>query len=139
LLVYEVQQSSDLTYRVWDWDRPATAARPLHIEKSLAVYNPNSSGNLLPPPPKAEDGSFQNLITCDYFSLDLLVAETKPIALDTERESFHAITVIEGCGRLVGSGWSLDLARFASALVPAAAGAYTFLPCGASRALKASV
>jgi mannose-6-phosphate isomerase len=33
LLVYEVQQTSDWTYRVYDWGRPATEKRPLHIEK----------------------------------------------------------------------------------------------------------
>ena len=33
----EVQQTSDVTYRVYDWDRPASAARPLHCEESFAV------------------------------------------------------------------------------------------------------
>jgi len=33
----EVQQTSDVTYRVYDWDRPASAARPLHREESFAV------------------------------------------------------------------------------------------------------
>jgi mannose-6-phosphate isomerase len=40
LLLYEVQQTSDLTYRVFDWNRPASAGRPLHIEQSVAVTNP---------------------------------------------------------------------------------------------------
>src|ERR671927_1165823 len=40
LLLYEVQQSSDTTYRVYDWDRPASAGRELHVEQSVAVTNP---------------------------------------------------------------------------------------------------
>ena len=46
LLVYEVQQTSDLTYRVFDWDRPQTNGRVLHIEKSIAVTNPQSQGKI---------------------------------------------------------------------------------------------
>lgn len=33
----EVQQTSDVTYRVYDWDRPASPARPLHRAQSFAV------------------------------------------------------------------------------------------------------
>ena len=43
LLIYEVQQTSDLTYRVFDWNRPATPGRMRHIEKSLAVADPSAS------------------------------------------------------------------------------------------------
>ena len=40
LLLYEVQQSSDITYRVYDWDRPASAGRELHVEQAVAVTDP---------------------------------------------------------------------------------------------------
>ena len=40
LVLYEVQQSSDITYRVYDWDRPASAGRQLHIEQAVAVTDP---------------------------------------------------------------------------------------------------
>lgn len=40
LFLYEVQQTSDITYRVYDWDRPQSAGRKLHIEQSLAVTDP---------------------------------------------------------------------------------------------------
>ena len=40
LLLYEVQQTSDITYRVFDWNRPMTRGRILHIDKSLAVADP---------------------------------------------------------------------------------------------------
>src|ERR1043165_9632347 len=42
LLVYEVQQTSNWTYRVYDWGRPASEGRPLHIEKSIKVTKTRS-------------------------------------------------------------------------------------------------
>ena len=61
LLIYEVQQSSDLTYRVYDWDRPVTGTRKLHIEESMVVLDPDAAGNVLPTgyaPPLEEKNSF---------------------------------------------------------------------------------
>lgn len=138
LLVYEVQQTSDVTYRVYDWGRPATGDRPLHIDKSLVVSNPAARGDLLPPPP-LPDGGCQTLVTCPYFTLELLSAQQNSIDLDTRRESFHAITLISGRALLEGAGWSLHLERFATAVIPAACGAYTFNPDGPCQALKSSV
>lgn len=37
LTLCEVQQTSDITYRLYDWDRPASVARPLHRNEALAV------------------------------------------------------------------------------------------------------
>ncbi|MBL8693852.1 MAG: class I mannose-6-phosphate isomerase [Planctomycetes bacterium] len=37
LTICEIQQTSDVTYRVYDWDRPASPARPLHRAQSFAV------------------------------------------------------------------------------------------------------
>ena len=50
LLLYEVQQASDTTYRVYDWDRPAGAGRQLHVEESVAVTNPQNTPERTPPP-----------------------------------------------------------------------------------------
>ena len=40
VLVYEIQQPSDITYRCDDWGRPPSAGRPLHIEQSLVCVRP---------------------------------------------------------------------------------------------------
>jgi len=50
LLLYEVQQSSDTTYRVYDWDRPASAGRKLHVEESVAVTDPRKGALKSPAP-----------------------------------------------------------------------------------------
>lgn len=138
LLVYEVQQTSDLTYRVFDWNRPASAGRALHIEKSLAVADLNAVPQFIPPPHLETHGR-QLLCSSAYFTLDFLSALDAPLTLDTQGESFHALTVIAGSARLVSAQNELTLERFQTALVPAESGEYMLEPMmGTCRALVAS-
>jgi mannose-6-phosphate isomerase len=138
LLVYEVQQVSDITYRVYDWDRPASDGRPLHIEKSIAVADAALSGRLLSAQP-LKDGQSRELAACEYFRLELLSAQASPAAFDPQGETFHLLTAIEGQARLEGDGWGHSLARFETAVVPASAGAYRVIPEGGMKILVASV
>jgi mannose-6-phosphate isomerase len=140
LLVYEVQQTSDWTYRVYDWGRPAGPERPLHLDKSIAAAKPELEGKLLAAPATAgPDGSLSELVRCDYFILELLCAASRPLELETGGGSFHALTLIEGAAALSGQGWSLELERFQTALVPASAGAYRLEAKDSCRALRARV
>jgi len=137
LLVYEVQQTSDWTYRVYDWGRPQTEKRPLHIEKSIQVARADSRAPILSMP-ECGDGAQQTLVECEYFTLEILCAPTKSIHLDTKRESFHAITVIEGKAALQAGDESLELDKFQTAVIPASVGSYQFQPLTNCRALKSS-
>lgn len=138
LLIYEVQQTSDLTYRVYDWGRPQTEKRPLHIEKSIAVTQVDSKTPIIPMP-ECADGTQQTLVECEYFTLEILCASTKNIALNTKRESFHAITLIEGKAVLRAGDGSLQLDKFQTAVIPASVGNYQFQPLTDCRALKSSL
>lgn len=139
LLIYEVQQTSDLTYRVFDWNRPAVPGRVLHIEKSVAAADPAAAPSMR----RATDGGDgeRTLLTaCPFFTLELLAGQ-RPIALDTAGQTFHALTVIEGTAEVaaVGPGASLVLRRYESAVVPAACGPYRLTPGPGCKVLKASV
>jgi mannose-6-phosphate isomerase len=137
LLVYEVQQTSDWTYRVYDWGRPATEKRPLHIEKSIRATRADFTPLILPPPATG-DGTRHVLVESNYFTLEMLSAESSPIELNTEGQTFHAITIIEGEARLqAGEEW-VELAKFQTAIVPAQTGSYRFQPLVDCRALKSS-
>jgi mannose-6-phosphate isomerase len=137
-LVYEVQQTSNITYRIFDWNRPASAGRALHLEQAVAVTNPQSTGRLQPIGDLRPDDQRQ-LIQCPYFTLELLTAQSQSLALDTHGASFHAITVIDGQGAIECEGERIVLHRFETVLVAAKAGAYRLQPIGSVRALKASV
>ena len=138
LIIYEIQETSDLTYRVWDWDRPQSAGRVLHIEKSLAVADAASQAEPHPLPP-ISDGEMAVLTHCPYFTLQRLEAQSSHFELDTRSESFHAITVIAGCAEINSGGEQLRLDQYQSALIPATSGKYTLTPIGYFSLLKASV
>ena len=138
LFVYEVQQVSDITYRVFDWNRPTTSGRKLHIEQSLAVIDPDATGKPVPRPPFI-DGHTARLVECPYFALDLLTAETTPLHLATQGKTFHALTVIEGQVRIEGEGWSQVFDRLQTAVIPANSKPYQVHPMTHASILKASV
>jgi mannose-6-phosphate isomerase len=138
LLVYEVQQTSDWTYRVYDWGRPATEKRPLHIEKSIRTTRTDFTAPILPPP-TVGDGTRHMLVECEYFNLEMLSAASNRIELDTKSESFHTLTIIEGKALLNAGDERAELEKFQTAVVPAQVGSYQFQPLTECRALKSSV
>ncbi|MBL8102085.1 MAG: class I mannose-6-phosphate isomerase [Anaerolineales bacterium] len=138
MLIYEIQQTSDITYRVYDWGRPETEKRKLHIEKALAVSNPKASTSVLPMSEIA-DGEVEMLTQCEYFKLETIAVEKSTAALDTLGESFHGLTVIEGQVQVSAESEAFVLNRFDTLLIPACCGAYQIKPLAKSRVLKASV
>ena len=137
-LVYEVQQTSNITYRIFDWNRPASAGRALHIEQSVAVTNPQGTGHIQPIGDLRPNDQRQ-LVQCPYFTLELLTAQTQPVTLNTHGVSFHALTIIDGQGTIECAEERITLKRFETVLIAAKAGAYQLGPIGSVRALKASV
>ncbi|HSM23400.1 MAG TPA: hypothetical protein VK856_00885, partial [Anaerolineaceae bacterium] len=114
-IIYEIQQNSDVTYRVYDWDRPPSTGRPLHIEKSIAVTDLNHEIRLH----QAKDLLTQNIFLCDYFSLDLHRSHNQSLDFNPNGDSFHAITVIEGTACLNSTNDQFPIEQFESVLVPA--------------------
>jgi len=101
--LYEVQQSSNTTYRLYDWNRVGADGRPreLHVEKSLLSID----GSL--PAPKPTDA-----VECPFFSFRQLdLAGTVSFAPSA---AYTAIFVADGDARANGE----PLARGVSALVP---------------------
>ncbi len=138
LLIYEIQQTSDLTYRVYDWGRPQTDTRKLHIDKALAVSNSKATTSVLHML-QVNDGEAKTLTQCKYFKLETISVEKKKIELDTLAESFHGLTVIEGQIQISTGNEAFVLKKFETLLIPAICGAYQIQPLEKSRVLKASV
>ncbi|HET9662206.1 MAG TPA: type I phosphomannose isomerase catalytic subunit [Thermomicrobiales bacterium] len=138
LFIYEVQQSSDLTYRVSDWGRPAGAGRALHIEQSARAAKLELRPQFAPMVKRLPNGSFP-VLSCEYFALELVDSDGVAIERDTEDRSFAAVTVIEGSAVVATGGDRLTLGRYESAIVPAACGPYVLEGSGSFRALVSSV
>jgi mannose-6-phosphate isomerase len=139
LLLYEVQQSSDTTYRVYDWDRPASAGRKLHVEESVAVTDPRK-GAAVHPAPELSGTAAAAALVCPYFKLDVVRLGVDAFEGDTRGETFHLLTVTEGEGEVSCGGEAVRLAKYETALVAGGAGAYRVrADAGGARLLRAAV
>lgn len=111
ILLYEIQQSSDVTYRFWDWDRRDKAGnpRPLHWQQACDVARVDLQLN--PTQGEAEQtegGCVTRYLDTTYFTLEKrTVAGSMPLP---RREGFQYLTAL-GDGRLVCGGETLSFAR----------------------------
>jgi mannose-6-phosphate isomerase len=140
LLLYEIQQASDTTYRAYDWDRPTSAGRRLHIEESVEVATAKPARALTRPEVVGPTGAAR-AVSCDYFDLDLVrvSAETALVA-DTAARTFHIVTAVAGGGELRSGDETARLGRFETALVAATAGHYTTIAIdGTATLLRAAI
>lgn len=113
-LICEIQQNSNLTYRVYDYGRRDKEGntRPLHIEKALEV---SDLGRYQPPTlPEGVLGK------SPYFHVEKHTVKGV-ITLATTQESFHALTCVCGSGTIEGQPFTAGDTFF----VPATHGAYT--------------
>jgi mannose-6-phosphate isomerase len=137
LVIAEIQQSSDVTYRLFDWNRTGTNGRPreLHIEQGLDVID-FAAGPIEPMRPVQTDRpDVQRLVDCDKFILDRWCFE-RPQALGGD-ERFHIVMVLEGACQLEGDPSGQNLTAGETALIPASLGTITITPAGSAVLLDA--
>lgn len=128
LLIYEIQQSSDLTYRLYDWGRMGLDGKPrdLHIEKGVQVANLDALPKIVPT--GSNPAQIVEIVRSPYFTTLLYqmnAANGREMALDTEGQRFHILTCIEGGVTVSAGADSITLDKGRTALMPANVGAYT--------------
>ena len=116
ILLAEIQENSNTTYRVYDYGRRDKDGnlRPLHTERALAV----STLSPAPAAKRPEEGEDVLLASCPYFTCRRLRVEGEACIL-LDEESFRSLLVTEGEGELIMEGKTLSLARGDSIFVPA--------------------
>ncbi|MCU0483969.1 MAG: class I mannose-6-phosphate isomerase [Chloroflexi bacterium] len=138
LLIYELQQPSDITYRVYDWGRPTTAGRKLHHAEAEASVDPAAAVAILHPAPAAGPTT---VLRCLHFALDLVDLAGGALRLDPAGRSVHCLTVAEGRVTVSGGGsgdpWRFERGRLETLVVPAGAGMYEIAASGTARVLLA--
>lgn len=135
LLIYEIQQSSDTTYRLYDWGRVGLDGKPrtLHIDKGVQVANLESLPEIIHT--GDQSGEIIEIVRSEYFTT-LLYQLREPLALDTGLQHFHILTCIEGQAQVQYAGESLTLDSGRTVLIPASLGAYTL--AGTARVLNSA-
>ena len=128
LMVAEVQQSSNLTYRVYDYGRVGADGRPreLHIDKALAVARreppkdpcrPDRTGRAV------AGGRIQPLFSCDKFTTETRTVEGE-MADSVSPESFVSLLVLAGEGTIKHGGETYPVKKGQSVFLPAGLGDY---------------
>lgn len=121
LIIAEIQQNSDITYRVYDYGRP----REIHVEKSLDVIDFSLKPERLAEDYKEEPGyKFTSLCKNQYFSIDKCVVDTN-YTNSTNGDNFVILTVVEGSGKVTGNSYTETIEKGDSILLPASLGKYT--------------
>ena len=131
LLLFEVQQTSDITYRLYDWDRvdaKTKLPRQLHINEGLACAD-FQRGPCYPvgPAVAVRDGvRHEGLVTCDYFTLERLTSAV-PFRVGSPTQC-RAVVCVSGSGELECAGSRYPLRTGDVYLLPAELGTAMVLP-----------
>lgn len=127
MLVYELQQFSDLTYRLHDWDRLENGRpRALHIEQSIEVADLAPFERHTIEPVVLSDAGVKRVCfaATRHFAGEILTIVSAS-AEQTTGASFHTLTALRGEGNIVyGEGRLMPLIAGESVVVPASLGSY---------------
>lgn len=122
IVLCEVQQSSDVTYRVYDWNRVDKNGKPrqLHKDKALDVINLESSKKVY----NYENiDQNTNIYNSDIFNIDMIKVEGENGAT-SNRETFYAYIVLEGEGSITTTNFEKKVEKGDTFLIPAELGEY---------------
>jgi mannose-6-phosphate isomerase len=136
LLVAEIQQASDTTYRLYDWGRigPDGKPRPLHVEPALAVTDHSAIEIQTQQPSKTNQIGVECLVNCDKFVLNRWTL-TDGQALNGD-ERFHILTVLHGHLEIAALNVTTQVARGQTALLPASLDRVQLRPQGSTILLE---
>ncbi|VUW95920.1 putative mannose-6-phosphate isomerase GmuF [Streptococcus constellatus] len=126
ILILETQQSSDTTYRVYDFDRKDAKGnlRELHLEKSIDVLNIGAPANSRPVTVKADDLTSTLLVASDFFAVYKWEVSGK---VNIEKTAAYSlVSVLAGQGVLTVDGEKYPIAKGDHFILPSDVKAWTF-------------
>lgn len=121
IVIAEIQQNSNTTYRIYDYGRIGVDGKPreLHVDKALDVTD------LVPAPDYnfADNGECgELLVKCDYFTVRKLTANTE---LNADSSSFHSVLLLSGSANIeYGDGENITIKKGETIFIPAGLGEY---------------
>jgi len=139
LVVFEIQQNSDVTFRLYDWDHldPKTGKmRSLQVDKAMACID-FAEGPVRPVMPVVETKTpveRERLFHCEHFSLWRLRGQSSFTVGAADIP--HLLVCVGGSGEVEQAGSTYAVAKGDVFLLPAMIGACTFLPRSAVNLLE---
>lgn len=118
----EVQQNSDTTYRIYDWDRRGADGHPreLHLDKALQVLNPHLRGIKQEAKKISEQSDFTlwSVLACPYFNVKRLNL-SGAYSLASQNTSFQILFCLSGEGTIAVDGTKEFFKAGMTYLIPA--------------------
>jgi mannose-6-phosphate isomerase len=137
-VLVEIQQTSDITYRISDWNRqaPGSAKRELHLDLALDAidFSETEKRKKIKKEPKLNET--QNLVNCDYFNTNLLLFNKRIIKEYFFHDSFVIYICLDGEFLIHCDGSSERVARGETILLPAMIREVALEPAGQSQLLE---
>lgn len=120
-LIAEIQQNSNVTYRVYDYGRIGSDGkeRELHIDKAKAVTKCT--------PPKRDNDFGSHLVSCDYFTVDKYVLDgklEKKMSGTVDTTSFASVLVLDGKGTIRAGAEVMEVKKGDSIFMEAGTGKF---------------
>lgn len=118
VIIYELQQDSDITYRLYDWGR---TDRQIHLEKGLKSIDTRYHSMTVTHPELVSHGHYQSatLVASEFFRSEL-VHITLPTRMPASSTSFMLLSVVDGYGTLdTFHSEALPLQKGDTLLIPA--------------------
>ncbi len=133
ILLAEIQQNSDITYRIYDWERTDAQgkSRELHLEKAAQVtrFGESHIGASKPLSYPVEGAEVTVLGACQYFVNELIAVDGSCMR-DTHGRSFHIVMPRDGEIAVHAGGEACVLKPCRAALIPAGVGRYSLTGSG---------
>ncbi|MGB9233628.1 MAG: type I phosphomannose isomerase catalytic subunit [Terriglobales bacterium] len=142
IVVFEVQQNSDTTFRLYDWDHVDTKTakpRALQVDQAIACidFEEGAVGLVTPAVEATTPVEREKLFHCEHFWLWRLRGES-PFTVGAA-DVPHVLVCIEGTGQIEHGGTTYAVAKGDVFLLPAVVGACTFRPHGAVSVLEIAI
>lgn len=142
VVVFEVQQNSDVTYRLYDWghiDSVTKELRPLQVDQALACidFGSRNSGLVTPRVETTMPVERERLFDCDAFLLWRVRGQDQ-FSVGSIAEP-HVLVGIEGSGRIMHDGTPYAVGKGDVWLLPAEVGVCAFEPSGEATMLEIAI
>lgn len=118
-LIAEIQQTSDITYRIYDFNRPGPDGKPRQLHTELAkdaidyTVLPDYRSHYT-----ARPCDITPLVSCKHFTVELAELDDCTLSLP-DVDSFIAVIVVSGKVTITADGHSIEISRGHTALIPA--------------------
>lgn len=137
VLLAEIQQTSDITYRIYDWDRQDAEGnyRDLHTEEAIDAIDYKSQSSYHTQYTTNSNQS-NEVVSCEYFTTNVLPLTENQQINHKEKDSFVIYMCVEGEAEFVSGNSSETIKMGETLLVPASIKEFMIEPKGASKLLE---